>query len=312
MQFAVSGNNSARCIERQSNGPSITQTCAIAQKNSVGNNYTFVEQAITQTTGDSQGGGQSSRVYQENDTGKNQSYVRQTIYQTTTESGAVVVNQGQTAQQESDLTQIAFGVDALPSLIVVSSPLYGLDPLFGEPGQQHSFASQSVTQDANAPNAVNGELETSSQEQNSSIDGDIFQTSPGVSRSYNHQDEYQNESASGAASQEQTGPLNCCTDQTGNDKDSLNIDQHARQNATSPSAGQTENIFGHCATSGDCDVDQFANQNGDHATNSCDGTICAIAISCDDGECTPSPPETPVCPPGEEFVTGEGCEPILT
>jgi hypothetical protein len=285
-----SGSNTARCVEKTDES-GVTQSCSITQVNVAGNNYAYVEQEARVGTGTGQSSTQHSTVNQDNQSGKNQSFVRQTIVQSSTDSSGAV-DQSQNGDQTSSVSQAAGSSDLLAGIVLTSSPLYGLSPVFSEPGQQHSHVDQSLTQGANASGA------TGSQNQDGSIDGFVNQTSVGPSRNLNRQSELQTESAPDGVDQTQNGPLNCCTFQGSNMKDLFNIDQHATQMATSPDAAQTEFVTGNCNSSGTCDVDEFVNQDGEHTTNNCTDTSCHIGIVCAGGECTP--------------CTGEGCEPPCT
>jgi hypothetical protein len=297
----ATGNNTARCVEKDA--PDGSQYCRIEQANATGNNYAYVEQVLKQS-GTSATGSQTSDVDQQNVSGKNQAFVRQTIVQSSTDS-AEAAAQSQNGTQDSSVNQVASGVEApaLAGLVLTSSPLYGLSPVFGEPGQQHAHGDQSLTQNANAPNA-----DTGTQDQEGNVIGTVDQDSPGVSRNLNRQSEYQTESAPMGSDvmQSQDGPLNCCTEQGTNEKDAFNIDQHSTQKATSDAAEQTDLILGQCMTTGVCSVDQFVNQDGEHETNSCTDSTCAIGIFCALGEacapCTIGGEGGCPSPPSEEFL----------
>jgi hypothetical protein len=124
----------------------------------------------------------------------------------------------------------------------------------------------------------------------------VSQDTLGVANNHNSQDEYQNAEGKNA-SVNQSGPMHCCTKQGTNPGDKFDVDQHSDQHTNATDFFQQEEMVGTCLTTGRCQVDEHANQNGTNQHNSCDSSDCAIGIVCisyaGDGsssECTPCEP----------------------
>ncbi|MDQ2952318.1 MAG: hypothetical protein M3R54_08655 [Chloroflexota bacterium] len=147
-----------------------------------------------------------------------------------------------------------------------------------------------------------------------------FQTSTGVQRAFERQDEVQRLVAPPGAAQTQFGPEFCCATQTGGNNGSVNkISQSKAQFHTSSLTEGT--IQGHCDSPSpdlnNCDVTQTLTQNGTTTSNACSGASCNTVISCTQGGegsrlCTPYAGDgtpTPVCPGGPCPVPPcvEGC-----
>jgi hypothetical protein len=280
-QTNVNGNNDATCRETLNQTPSAVQACDIHQENVNGNNKATVDQNIKQKDGASQSATQSSLVDQTNMAGQNIAKVSQSIDQDT--HGAV--DQDQTADQSSCVKQHD----------PASSSFNPCNDAFGgaATGNDSSDVNQSVQQGAHAGNAV---VDLS---QDSNMDGHVSQDTTGVAKNHNNQDEHQNAEGKNA-SVFQSGPMHCCTEQGTNPGDKFDVDQHSDQHTNASSFSQQEEMVGTCLTTGRCQVDEHANQNGTNQHNSCDSSDCAIGIVCDSGaggeggtfsECSPCTPE---------------------
>jgi hypothetical protein len=149
-------------------------------------------------------------------------------------------------------------------------------------GKQQVQMHQAVEQEATAYGPVLG----GSQDQVGDLFGDIDQRSAGQSQIQARQDEDQDAVAprGSRVAQTQNGPLECCTKQEGNPGNRFDITQNASQEASQARASQREVINGSCISSGNCDVNQQAQNNVDRATNSCKGHVCFIFIVCTSGE----------------------------
>ena len=277
-QSTVTGNNIARCAEDEGTNPA-TETCVITQVNVNGDNKATVDQKIKQKDGASQDATQTSEVDQTNTAGKNDAKVNQDIDQDT--HGAS--DQDQTANQSSCVKQHG----------PLSSPFACEDVSgTGATGSDSSDVNQSVHQGQHAGNAV------VDLNQDSTVDGHVSQDTTGVAKNHNNQDEHQNAEGKNAFVN-QSGPMHCCTEQGTNPSDKFDVDQHSDQHTNATSFFQQEEMVGVCLTTGRCQVDEHANQNGTTQHNSCDSSDCAIGIVCESGaggeggtfsDCTPCEP----------------------
>jgi hypothetical protein len=298
-QTSTNGTNNATCRERLNQTPTASQSCSITQVNVNGDNKATVDQDIRQKDGgDSQSAIQTSEIDQQNVAGKNDAKVGQNIDQDL--HGAF--SQEQEAEQSSCLKQHG---PADTSGFACGEAL----PASGASGNDSSDLNQSVHQDEHAGNAV------ADLSQLSDVFGHVSQDTTGIAK--NHNDQHENQHADGKnAFVSQSGPMHCCSDQGTNGGDKFDINQHSEQNTNADEFDQHEQITGVCDTSGRCQVDQNANENGEHQKNTCDSSSCSIGIVCDSsgssegdfGACSPC---TPVFGEGIGCVTDE-CTDCLT
>jgi hypothetical protein len=254
-QSSASGNT-ARCVIK-SEAPTIQATCRITQTSQHGDNRAFIEMVARQSDDMQQKAVLNAVVAQTSVSGTNSLHSSQKGEQDTKRHGGTVAQ-----AQEGKLSLV---VDQTSSS-----------------GKQDVQMHQSLDQDAKAEGPVLG----GSQSQLGDLIGDIDQTSAGRSESHARQDEDQDAKAPKGSSvvQTQSGPLECCTQQLGNAGNRFDINQNASQSASQEAASQLEVVNGSCISSGNCDVDQQAQNNVDRAKNSCNGHVCFIFIVCRSGE----------------------------
>jgi len=283
----LSGDNNAKCVE-QSSADAVTQNCSITQTNGGGNNNAVIVQLITEN-GQMPDAHQNAHVTQGNATGDNNSTLTQTIVQAASTKGPTVT-QDQGARQMNSIDQTS------------------------AEGAQSSVMSQVVTQKATAGSSEKGSsfalfaaaALAGSQTQYGDGQSDTNQSSNGVSKSYNFQNMLQTESApkNSGVTQDQTGPFRCCSSQGTSGADIFNIQQSKTQFASSVAASQFEDENGSLDTTGHGHISQFANQNGNTESNTCDvdNGACAGEIIGEEGTfatCTESGSEVGcfLCPP---------------
>jgi len=283
-QNNTNGSNDATCREVLNQSPGAVQACDIHQVNTNGDNKATVDQTIKQQDGATQSATQTSFVDQTNAAGQNIAKVSQSIDQDTHGPG----DQDQTAEQSSCVKQHD----------PASSSFNPCNDAFGgvATGKDSSDVNQSVQQGEHAGNAL------VDLNQDSNMDGHVSQDTTGVAMNHNNQNEHQNAEGRNAFVS-QSGPMHCCTEQGTNPGDKFDVDQHSDQHTNATDFFQQEEILGTCFTTGRCQVDEHANQNGTNEHNSCDSSDCEIGIVCTSGvgeggpfsECTP--------------CTGEDCSP---
>jgi uncharacterized repeat protein (TIGR01451 family) len=124
------------------------------------------------------------------------------------------------------------------------------------------------------------------------LEGTINQLSEGLSSIAASQEERQDVHADalGGATQIQEGPQGCCSSQRTNPNNRFDIDQLSVQTAsTGDAAQQRTRLQGRCHTSGRCDVEQTATQNGETVTNRCSGSDCDDTTICVNADCQAGP-----------------------
>src|SRR5581483_2502955 len=153
----------------------------------------------------------------------------------------------------------------------------------GPAGGKNAVQTVAQAQDANGggPN-LNGAVYQTSNSGN--LDGSIDQTSRGVAKAKGTQREHQDFGGSSKTlTQTQFDPAWMGSPQQLNTDDKYDIDQHTEQNASNDVADQHDQIFSNCDTSGTCTAKEDTNQDGTHQRNSCSGSVCHIATSCESG-----------------------------
>ena len=252
VQANVDDDNVARCVER-SDEPVAVQRCFIAQLNVNGDNRAVVDQVAHSNEGDDQAADQDATVFQRNANGDNLLHSRQQAHLSAEKNGGVV-EQMQSADLDLDVTQQSLT------------------------GRQRAHGEQHVNLDEKATGAVLG----GTQSQVSDLRGSVHQNSVDVSHAAVHQRENLEQIVPEHAvvAQTQFGPLDCCTDQLGNDGNRFQIIQHSSLKASEETAFQTTALFAHCLTSGLCTANQHARTNTDSEQNRCSGLACFIAIVC--------------------------------
>lgn len=289
-QTTTNGDNKAevRLTIRQKGGSTedATQMATVMQTTSgSGSNSSKVEETVDQDSHDdasaqSQDAHQRADVTQMSDSGRNFSQVRQSQKQS-------LHSNSMNAMQDQNVTctGFAFGYNAWASVDQISTT-----------GANESNLDQSIDQDEHATKADAG-----SQQQGFSIfcgglGGHVDQGSTGKSRTTNHQSERQTQKINkdSGVSQDQFGPVFCCSMQGTNTGDRFDIDQSSDQNSNGMITTQETSLEGDYTTTGDGKLMQRATNNDDRQTNQCSGPSCHEFITCLDEEggsvCAPEPP----------------------
>lgn len=317
----TSGQNVFRCYEKASGSPAVTEDCDIAQLGtSPGGNSAFIEQYIDQSSGSNQTGTQTASVLQMNDVSRNFSHILQRISQATSESttqtqeahqSAIVDQENGSGDNYSEVNQSedqkatasATGDITQAQNAVAGTTDCGMEDQRGNTcavvnqtattGGNTSHLGQSIDQGASAKSPA-GNITQTQGSTPGGLEGQIFQSSSGVSTNDDRQDENQTQSATttGVLLQTQFGPVRCCLENEGNPNNSEDIVQVSTQKA-GDTANQIDQVVGDCVSSGHCSIDEKVVENGNTTTNSCDadGSGCSIFISCVEGECFPGVPE---------------------
>lgn len=253
------GQHSATCTEVAVDRWS-TPSCFIQQKvmSGGGANTASVAQRVGQTSGEEQLFRVVARVRQLSVSGSNTVQITQQLTQNSTVPG-LLIDQDQHAHVRYSVLQRS------------------------ETGSNNANVAQSVSQDQRATRATRG-----FQTQRAYILGHLVQDSAGVSRSLSKQSESQRQTAPRGTSvmQTQQGPFRCCSNQTGNPHNRLDVKQSSKQQQ-SPGGTSTQDMQGSCESSGSCGIDQLAAAQGKQKTKSCNGKSCMITIkqTCTKGKC---------------------------
>lgn len=253
------GQHSATCTEVAVDRWS-TPSCFIQQKvmSGAGANTASVTQRVGQTSGDDQLFRVVARVRQFSVSGSNSLQLTQQLTQNSTVSD-LRIDQDQHAHVRYSVLQQS------------------------ETGRNNANVDQSVSQDQRATQAMDG-----FQTQRAYILGHLVQDSTGVSRSVSKQSESQRQTAPRGTNvmQTQQGPFRCCSNQTGNPHNRLDVKQSSKQQQ-SPGGISTQDMRGSCESSGSCGVDQTVAAQGKLKTKSCNGKSCMIQIKqkCTKGKC---------------------------
>jgi hypothetical protein len=290
-------------IANQSTGPSqqATQTATIDQTATGGaDNFVHVIQDIKQSTkiaaDQTQQGDQSTCAHQSSDAGSEFSQVIQSLAQKE-QGGAPTQNQNVLSATKTCVT---------PAFTSTANMFAGIQQ-DSTSGALESHVNQSHNLDARSASAT-------SQTQGNpvgGIQGKVNQTSTGTAKSFGVQNEDQNLAAnSPTVTQQQFGPLTCCSTQSSNPNDNVRIFQTSAQSAVSspllgdlsaatpnPNAYQQTDLEGNFETTGDGQITHKAQQNEGGATASCppDGvtigeggaTICSLSTFGVNGEFPP-------------------------
>ena len=81
--------------------------------------------------------------------------------------------------------------------------------------------------------------------------------------------------------------------QTGNSADTFQLTQSSKQDNDTGGTGQTNDVKGDCSTSGNCNIAQQTNVDGNQTTNNQSGQTLNSGISCTGSACTPTAPAVP-------------------
>jgi hypothetical protein len=268
-----------------------SQTAELHQVNGSGSNASEVVQTIHQRTNtldpsgaQAQDGHQNLVATQVSDTGDNSSSVHQSLAQKADATGVAAVTQSQNAQNLGPNTNAD----------IRQTSTLGVNVSHLNQKNQLTMRSEKIA--------------TVTQTQGSSgggLNGHVDESSPGLSRSFATQAEQQKMNADSLATsltQNQFGPLFCCSTQQLNPNDVFRITQRSSQQAND-GAQQTNAGVGNCDTSGTCSTTQsIQQQGGTPTTNSCTGQNCHTGIVCDpEGGCRPCSGHGCPSAPGSTF-----------
>jgi hypothetical protein len=132
------------------------------------------------------------------------------------------------------------------------------------------------------------------QTQSSSVGGlkaSVQQSSSGESHSFPTQHETQTADAQtgGTVTQNQYGPVGCCSNQEGNPNNRMVVEQSSTQTNDDTGLGvKTNNVHADCSTSGSCRVAQATSVNGSTTENMTAGPEVHAQTNCTGSACTPS------------------------
>ena len=296
VQTSTSGSNTATCNE-QSVGDlaTLTQTCTITQTSGSGNNTATVVQGFAQgpitcstpfaTNGNqTQSGTQYAYVTQGSASGNEAANVSQTVAQcaSTTTTGATA--QSQTTDQEFTIQQ---------GPVTFTTPNCANDT-----GKIDATASQSQHQHGYATSATTG-----SQGQQADLIGHVDQCSIGRGRVHRRPERGSEPGATSAnVAQTQIGPTSltglpkvhgkrtllrgqCCSFQGTNPTDTCTITQTTNQVANA-NASQTENLTASAGTTGKCNGNVKATENGQSFTSTqTDTSSLNAGLTCSGQNC---------------------------
>jgi hypothetical protein len=321
VQGGSAQTNTVRCVMRDSTEPTATQNCPIVQPGTDGDpnasNRAFVLELIDQNVGPNQNGTQRSNIMQTALGGaRNFAHVIQYVKQSTSAAGGQVqqeeqlscafqtseagnqfaqtiqsVAQKEQAKAGQDQSQnVGFGNETCDaeaagngSFTSSSANTFARveqDSTSG--GQLESHVNQSHNLDARTTNPTGGNQTQGNP--GGGIEGKVFQDSTGLAKSFGVQNEDQNlVGNSPTITQQQFGPLTCCSTQTSNPNDDVQIDQMSSQRAVTstsplddlvpavanPTAFQQTLLEGDFQTSGSGDITHKAKQNEGSDTASC-------------------------------------------
>jgi hypothetical protein len=318
VQGGAAQTNTARCVKRDTTElPAPTQDCHIVQPATDGSNRAFVLERIDQSVGPMQNGTQRSNIAQTALGGAtNFLHVIQYVTQSTSADGAQTQQESQlacslqTSVSGNQFAQTIQSVAQKEQTKATTNQSQNADPGTEACDDDAAATGGFTTSTANTfarveQNSTNGgDLEShvnqshnldargtaGIQTQGSAaldggIQGKVFQNSSGVARSFGVQNEDQNLSGnSPTITQNQFGPLLCCSTQTGgNPGDDVQIDLMSAQRAITstsplndlvpaipnPDAHQETLLIGTFETSGDGDITNKAKQNEGSSMSSC-------------------------------------------
>jgi hypothetical protein len=323
------GDNHFRCHVKDTTNPTVTpQTCEADQSAAPGgHNHAGIHMIIQQTTGLTQTARQRADVNQQNADGfDNHAETYQLIEQSTTAAGGAVV-QDQKADQSALVNQVtsqggdnsshvnqsqfqkahakgttqmqnAADADATTCRNTCADITQASDSGRNSSSLSQSWHPQAKILDKDA---------TGTQTQGffgGGLEGEVDQTSDGVSTSTADQVENQDLSGPQAVLKFQVGPQSCCSMQATNERNKVDIDQTSAQRAVAttvdgvvvieavdPFATQSTSLTGRFDTTGDGTINHQAKTNGDQINSSCPPTgfdsedgQCAIQTTCTQAE----------------------------
>jgi hypothetical protein len=354
--------NTTRCAMRETTEPTAAEDCTILQPGTDGDpdasNRAFVLEIVDQNTASEQQATQNARIEQTALAGaRNFAHVIQSVKQSTklgadqTQQGDQTTCESQSSDAGNEFSQVIQSLaqkaqaDGTPfqEQNAAFVPKTCTAPAIGSTANTFAAVSQDSTKgaleshvnqshklDARATNATGGSQTQGTPPPDGGVQGKVLQSSAGVAKSFGLQNEDQNLAGnSPAITQKQFGPLTCCSTQSTNPSDDINIDQMSSQSAVTsalplgdlstavanPDALQETLLQGNFETSGDGKITHKAKQNAGSDTASCppgeissEGTqICSLTTFGVDGVFFAEFP--PACDEGQFFnpTTGK-CE----
>jgi hypothetical protein len=136
-----------------------------------------------------------------------------------------------------------------------------------------------------------GPVEQTQSSSGGGLDASVQQVSSGESHSFPTQEETQTAHAQtgGTVTQNQYGPVGCCSNQEGNPNNTMVVEQSSTQNNDDTGLGvKTNNVHADCSTSGSCTATQTTSVNGSTTTNTTAGQEVHAQTNCTGSACTPS------------------------
>lgn len=316
VQVSTGGDNNARCVE-PSGDASVSQSCAIFQTNSTGDNHLVVRQMVAARGGATQNATQYAGVEQVNGTGSNDARIGQDLSQSTRDADAAGTqtqdgHQGVFVSQTSDTgdngarvdQSLALNATATGATVSQNQNTDSSNGLNTSAGITQSSNTGGNTARLNQRNDLDGTVaRTSNGSQTQGFPGGglnafFSQNSTGLSTVKLNQREHQDLTINGGdnrdnsrdghgkktpppppgvVTQTQWGPMWSDPNQGSNPANLFDINQSSSQHASN-GALQDDRAYGQCDTSGNCTVDQRIGQNGKSQTNSCSGASCDIGL----------------------------------
>jgi hypothetical protein len=160
----------------------------------------------------------------------------------------------------------------------------------GASGANTARFSQTSDLSATA-NTQAGPVEQTQSSSGGGLEASVQQVGSGESHSFPTQEETQTAHAQtgGTVTQNQYGPVGCCSNQEGNPNNTMVVEQSSTQNNDDTGLGvKTNNVHADCSTSGSCAVTQTTSVNGSTTTNTTAGQEVHAQTNCTGSACTPS------------------------
>jgi hypothetical protein len=289
VQVSSGGDNVARCSEKS--GDPVGQSCRISQSNTTGANRIQIQQQVNTNDGASQLATQYAGSTQVNGAGRNDVQISQQLQLqaksvdasgTQTQDGhqAASVTQssdsGANSAQINQQLQLKADAKGGPSIEQDQNTDGSINTNAGVHQDSNTGGNNANVSQSNQYDEHVGKADTASQTEGDPNGGlNVFfdQNSTGLSRIDADQSEQQNMHSEhvGSLSQTQYGPAWADPDQGSNPGDTYNVNQRSQQRGDN-SPDQNNLLVAECNTSGNCTVQQTAQEQGQNTNNSCSGT----------------------------------------
>ena len=258
-QFSETGNNKATCRQSTDANPAVL-ICDVTQFNESGNNHADIDQRVRQTTGAAQMADVVASLDQQNESGNNHANLSQAISQSTRAAGS----QSQDAEFDADVTQ---NTDSGGDNFLQQSQTLDQD------GRSSSSANQS--QSADHFGEVDQDALVGGEEAYYAV-STAQQSEPEDGFSKAHVIQSERQTLIGPGAQDQFGPMNCCSSQTGSPPQTqITIQQSSTQKASQFDEGaatQAQEINGECLTDGTCTIKHNVSNEADSRNEQVSGT----------------------------------------